>query len=80
MDADPEHHKPLKSVYKGSRVWDVLSLLADGLTVKQIAFILHISPRTVRYHLDKGKQIFMVSTTHELIVQLVKNPILYKSK
>jgi DNA-binding NarL/FixJ family response regulator len=51
---------------------EVLQLLAEGKTMKEIAAILHISPRTVESHKYEMMQILGVTTTAELVQQAVR--------
>ena len=46
---------------------EILRLLADGLSAKQIASSLEISPRTVEFHKYSMMQLLGISTTAELI-------------
>jgi DNA-binding NarL/FixJ family response regulator len=49
------------------RQWDVLRLVARGRTLKEIAAVLHISPRTVETHKYEMMRALGVDTTAELI-------------
>ncbi|HAT4486864.1 TPA: LuxR C-terminal-related transcriptional regulator [Legionella pneumophila] len=51
------------------REYEVLSVLSDGYTDKQIAKKLSISPRTVEAHINNSKQKLSVKTRAELIAQ-----------
>jgi DNA-binding NarL/FixJ family response regulator len=50
-----------------ARQREVLQLLAEGKTMKEIAGILHISPRTVESHKYEMMQILGVATSAELV-------------
>jgi DNA-binding NarL/FixJ family response regulator len=50
-----------------ARQREVLQLLAEGKTMKEIAVILHISPRTVESHKYEMMQTLRVATSAELV-------------
>jgi DNA-binding NarL/FixJ family response regulator len=50
-----------------ARQWDVLRLIADGRTLKEIAAVLHLSPRTVETHKYDMMRSLGVDTTAALI-------------
>lgn len=50
-----------------SRQREVLQLLAEGRTVKEIAFTLNVSPRTVEFHKYRIMEELGVRTTAELV-------------
>lgn len=54
---------------------EVLRLLVDGLSAKQIANVLKISPRTVEFHKYSMMETLGVSTNAELIRFALKNRI-----
>jgi DNA-binding NarL/FixJ family response regulator len=51
---------------------EVLQLIAQGLTMKEIAAILHISPRTAESHKYEMMEALGVSTTAELIHHAIR--------
>jgi len=51
---------------------EILRLLADGLSAKQIAARMHISPRTVEFHKYQAMERLGVSTSAELIAYTTK--------
>jgi DNA-binding NarL/FixJ family response regulator len=55
-----------------ARQREVLQLIAEGKTMKEIATILHISPRTVESHKYEMMQILGVTTTAELVQHAVR--------
>ena len=55
------------------REQEVLSWLQQGMSNKEIAMALGISPRTVQKHLQHIYQHFDVSTRAELIVSMHRN-------
>ena len=48
------------------------SLIAEGLTMKAVASILHISPRTAEAHKDEIMQVLGVETTAALIQYAIR--------
>jgi len=54
---------------------EVLQLLAEGRTMKEVASILNISQRTVAYHKYKMMEDLRLKTTAELIQYAVKNRV-----
>jgi DNA-binding NarL/FixJ family response regulator len=57
-----------------SRQWDVLRLIADGRTLKQIAAALHLSPRTVETHKYDMMRTLGVDTSAALIRYALEHP------
>jgi DNA-binding NarL/FixJ family response regulator len=55
-----------------SRQREVLQLLAEGKTMKEIAGILHISPRTVESHKYEMMQTLGVTTSAELVQYAIR--------
>ena len=55
-----------------SRELDVLQLVAEGMSNKEIAAALHITPRTVSFHLDNVYSKCAVSTRTEAVVVAVR--------
>jgi DNA-binding NarL/FixJ family response regulator len=58
-----------------SRKREVLQLLAEGRSVKEIAAILNISPKTVEYHKYRMMEDLDIKTSAELIRYAVKQGI-----
>ena len=58
-----------------SRQREVLQLLAEGHSVKEIATILNISTKTVEYHKYRMMEDLGIKTTAELIRYAVKQGI-----
>ena len=56
-----------------ARELDVLRLIADGMSNKEIAAILHITARTVSFHLDNVFSKCAVSTRTEAVVYAIKH-------
>jgi DNA-binding NarL/FixJ family response regulator len=54
---------------------EVLQLLAEGKVMKEIAAILHTSPRTVNYHKYTMMKILGVKSNAELVRYAVRNHI-----
>jgi DNA-binding NarL/FixJ family response regulator len=55
-----------------ARQREVLQLLAEGKTMKEIAAILHISPRTVESHKYEMMEILGVTTSAELVQHAIR--------
>jgi DNA-binding NarL/FixJ family response regulator len=49
------------------RQWEVLQLVAEGRSAKEIATLLHISPRTAEFHKARLMEVLGVQSTAELI-------------
>lgn len=64
-----------KSVELSPRQREVLQLLADGLTMKEIASALKITPRTVAFHKYSMIEVLGLRTSAELIRYAVRNRI-----
>ena len=62
---DPQLRKPLHQLT--SRQREVLQLLAEGRSMKEVAAILHLSPRTVAFHKYKMMEQLHVHSTAALI-------------
>ena len=65
MDGIETDDDPAKQLTLRQR--EILRLLADGLSAKQIAALLEISPRTVEFHKYSMMQLLGISTSAELI-------------
>jgi DNA-binding CsgD family transcriptional regulator len=55
-----------------SRQREVLQLIAEGRTMKEVASILHISPRTAESHKYEIMQVLGVDTTAALVQYAVR--------
>jgi DNA-binding NarL/FixJ family response regulator len=58
------------------RQHEVLQLLAEGHSMKEIASVLNISPRTVAFHKYEMMEQLKVKTTAELVQYAVRNHII----
>jgi len=69
---------PQKNLFKkiSPRQREVLQLLAEGKTAKEIASILNISTRTVEFHKYKMMEQHNISTSAELIHYAIKHGII----
>jgi DNA-binding CsgD family transcriptional regulator len=65
LAAGGESRQRLRPLTRRQR--EVLHALADGATTRQMALRLHLSPRTVLYHVAELKRIFGAQTRAELI-------------
>jgi DNA-binding NarL/FixJ family response regulator len=59
-----------------SRQREVMQLLAEGRSMKEVAGILNMTPRTVAYHKYRMMEALRLKTTAELIQYAVKNRII----
>ena len=66
---------PSQGVDLTSRQREVLQLVAEGRTIKEIAGILNVSPRTVEFHKTNLGKVLGVRTTAELTRYAVKRGI-----
>jgi DNA-binding NarL/FixJ family response regulator len=55
-----------------AREREVLQLLAEGKSMKEVAALLDISPRTVEFHKYRIMELLRVKTTAELVQQAIK--------
>ena len=69
----PEDHKPSHELT--SRQREVLQLLAEGHSMKEIASVLNLTPRTVAFHKYRMMEQLNVKSTAELIQYAVKHHI-----
>jgi DNA-binding CsgD family transcriptional regulator len=53
----------------------VLQLLAEGHSMKEVASVLNVSPRTVAFHKYRMMEQLQLKTTAELIQYAVKHHI-----
>jgi DNA-binding NarL/FixJ family response regulator len=51
---------------------EVLQLLAEGKSMKEVAAVLDISPRTVEFHKYRIMELLHVRTTAELVQQAIR--------
>src|ERR1019366_2006604 len=58
-----------------SRQGEVLQLLAEGRSMKEVASILKISPRTVAFHKYRIMEVLKVKTNAELVQYAIRNRI-----
>jgi DNA-binding NarL/FixJ family response regulator len=65
-------HSPAKSVDLSPRQREVLQLLAEGHTMKEIARVLNITPRTVAFHKYAMMEQLGVTTNAELVLTAIK--------
>ncbi|MBX9626899.1 MAG: response regulator transcription factor [Gemmataceae bacterium] len=63
-----------RAVELSARQWEVLRLVADGRTMKEIAGLLKITPRTVAYHKYSMMEVLGLRTSAELIQYALKHP------
>ena len=61
----PARRKQMLSLTPRQR--EVLQLLAEGRSMKEVAFILHVTPRTVAFHKYRMMEGFNIKTNAELI-------------
>lgn len=54
---------------------EVLQLLAEGRSMKQVAFMLNVTPRTVAFHKYAMMEHLRLKTSAELIQFAVKNSL-----
>ena len=73
----PEGIRSTAEIHLTPREKQVLKLLVDGLTTKQIAGKLFISPRTVDQHRSNLLKKFGKKKTVDLVNDVVRNPHLY---
>jgi len=71
------HFKNLKtSKHLTLRQKEVLQLLAEGRSMKEAAFILHVSPRTVAFHKYTMMDHLHLKSSAELIHYALDNPLM----
>jgi DNA-binding NarL/FixJ family response regulator len=70
---DPRGRQKAKSLTP--RQCEVVRLLAEGKSMKEIADVLHVTPRTVAFHKYKTMEELAVKSTAELIQFAIKNHI-----
>ena len=59
-----------------SREREVLQLLAEGKSMKEVAAVLDISPRTVEFHKYRVMELLGVRTTAELVQYAIKHGLI----
>ena len=69
----PQERKPLRELTARQR--EVLQLLAEGYSMKQIADMLNVTPRTVQFHKYRMMQQLGIRTSAELIQFAVRQHI-----
>jgi DNA-binding NarL/FixJ family response regulator len=69
----PEEHRPRHELTPRQR--EVLQLLAEGRSMKEVATLLDLTPRTVAFHKYRMMEQLGVKTTAELIQYAVKQHI-----
>lgn len=67
---NPSVNKALRDL--SSREREVLQLLAEGKSMKEVAAVLEISPRTVEFHKYRIMELLGVHTNAELVQQAIK--------
>jgi len=71
------HFKNLKSnAHLTLRQKEVLQLLAEGRSMKEAAFILHVSPRTVAFHKYAMMEHLKIKTSAELVQYAMSTQVL----
>jgi len=70
-----EYREFYKTCKLTDRQREILQLLAEGHTAKEIANILYISPRTVEFHKYRMMQELNINTSAELVQYAIKNGI-----
>ena len=70
------HFKNLKSAHLTCRQKEVLQLLIEGRSMKEAAFILKVSPRTVAFHKYSMMQHLNIKSSAELVQYALKTPLL----
>jgi len=69
----PDHHRPSHELTPRQR--EVLQLLAEGHSMKEVANVLELTPRTVAFHKYRMMEQLGVKSTAELIQYAVKHHI-----
>ena len=67
---EPEHDPTVRDLSPRER--EVLQLLAEGRSMKEVAAVLEISPRTVEFHKYRIMGVLGVKTNAELVQQAAK--------
>jgi DNA-binding NarL/FixJ family response regulator len=66
------HGGPITLRELSAREREVLQLLAEGKSMKEVAALLDISPRTVEFHKYRIMELLRVKTNAELVQQAIK--------
>jgi DNA-binding NarL/FixJ family response regulator len=69
----PEHRTPAHELTPRQR--EVLQLLAEGRSMKEVASVLNLTPRTVAFHKYRMMDELKVKSTAELVQYAVKHHI-----
>lgn len=72
IEAKAQEHPETRETRLTARQREVLQLIAEGRTMKEIASILQISPRTAESHKYEMMDVLGVSTTAELIQHAIR--------
>jgi DNA-binding NarL/FixJ family response regulator len=70
MSEEQPAAQPLRDL--STREREVLQLLAEGKSMKEVAAVLDISPRTVEFHKYRIMELLRVRTNAELVQQAIK--------
>lgn len=70
------HNGPPPGISITQREREVLLLVAEGLSDQQIAAHLHISPKTVNYHVENLKKQFGVGSRIQVVVIALRRRII----
>ena len=73
MKREGHAHRPSDSLSQRQR--EVLQLAAEGRSTKEIAKLLHVSPRTVEFHRYRLMETLGLHTTAELVQYAIKHRI-----
>lgn len=63
--------EPFPSVYFTQREFDCIAALVRGSTIKEIAVVLELSPRTVEFYLKNAKEKLSCNTRSELLAKII---------
>jgi DNA-binding NarL/FixJ family response regulator len=72
IEAQAPEHAKAQDAQLTPRQREVLQLIAEGKTMKEIASVLNISPRTAESHKYEMMEVLGVSTTAELIQHAIR--------
>jgi DNA-binding NarL/FixJ family response regulator len=75
-DAHPKGHEPQAHGELSERQCEVLRLLAEGLSMKEIARILKITPRTVAFHKYSMMEELGIKSSAELVQFAVRRGVI----
>jgi DNA-binding NarL/FixJ family response regulator len=73
-EGDSRPHDSMQRITVRQR--EVLQLFAEGRSAKEVAAILHISPRTAEFHKARVLEALGIHTTAELIQYAIRNGII----